>query len=201
VKTSKKGMDLRSAKSSGKLHWDTVTAACSVVIAVCALVVTSWQTAVTREHNRLSVLPSLNIYYRDESEDGEIGWVVENTGLGPAIIGKSVIWVDDAPIEGGISYKAWVEAVKQIGIPRKDVVVSGLAYKEVVQHGSQFPLLALKDDMENEQNRKQYISALWSRVHLEVCFCSFYGECWLDIGGEGLGTLECQESVRLDQIN
>jgi hypothetical protein len=54
----------------------------SLATAVCALVATIWQAAISRKHNRLSVRPMLTLYRREI--DGVI--TVKNNGSGPAII-------------------------------------------------------------------------------------------------------------------
>ena len=54
----------------------------SLATAVCALVATIWQAAISRKHNRLSVRPVLTLYRQEN--DGVI--TVRNNGSGPAII-------------------------------------------------------------------------------------------------------------------
>jgi len=62
----------------------------ALVTAVCALVATIWQAAITREHNKLSVRPVLTLYRREI--DGLIE--LKNNGVGPAIIQSLEIWKD-----------------------------------------------------------------------------------------------------------
>lgn len=54
----------------------------SLATAVCALIATIWQAAISRKHNRLSVRPVLTLYRQEN--DGVI--TVRNNGSGPAII-------------------------------------------------------------------------------------------------------------------
>jgi hypothetical protein len=200
-----------NSNTRDNISWSSVTAVCSVVIASCALFVTVWQINETREHNRLSVLPSLNIYHTGETDGGDRGWVVENTGLGPAIIGNSVILVDGKPVEGGISWTAWREVAKRLSISKEHVTLSGLDYKEVVQHGSEFPLIAIKNHID-KQKAGYALYALYEKVRVEICYCSFYGECRVLVvhgndrkealvvhGDEITEALVCEESIRLDK--
>jgi hypothetical protein len=66
----------------------------SLVVAVCALVVTVWQGVVTRRHNRLSVTPVLTLYRREI--DGIIS--VKNSGIGPALIVSQEVYFKGEPL-------------------------------------------------------------------------------------------------------
>ena len=67
----------------------------ALVVAVCALVVTVWQGAVTRKHNRLSVTPVLTLFRREI--DGII--TVKNNGIGPALIISQEVYFRGEPLE------------------------------------------------------------------------------------------------------
>ena len=64
----------------------------SLVVALCAMVVTIWQGAIARKHNRLSVRPVLTLYRR-EAVDGVI--YVRNNGSGPAIVTSYELYFKD----------------------------------------------------------------------------------------------------------
>ena len=93
--------------------WERTIGVCSVVIAVCALVATLWQEASSREHNRLSVRPILDIVIGLASDSSPAGVSLENRGVGPAIIRTSNVFRGDAPI-GSISTNTTVLFALQI---------------------------------------------------------------------------------------
>lgn len=74
----------------------------SVVISICALLLTMYQAWVTRKHNRLSVQPRLTTHLRIERDAAEeritrVIATLSNSGLGPAIIKSFEMLVNDKP--------------------------------------------------------------------------------------------------------
>jgi hypothetical protein len=74
----------------------------SVVISICALLLTMYQAWATRKHNRLSVQPRLTTHLRIERDAAEEGITrviatLSNSGLGPAIIKSFEMLVNDKP--------------------------------------------------------------------------------------------------------
>ncbi len=80
---------------------DPVQAA-TLIVAICALVVTVWQGVVTRKHNRLSVTPVLTLYRREI--DGIIA--VKNNGTGPALIISQEVYFKGEPLDEDAFQKA-----------------------------------------------------------------------------------------------
>lgn len=72
---------------------ETVVAICAVVIAVASLVVSVWQAFVTRQHNRHSVRPVLQLH-RGIHEGARSGIRLINAGLGPAVIVRTSVSLD-----------------------------------------------------------------------------------------------------------
>lgn len=66
----------------------------SLIIALCALIFTIWQTHIQRVHNRLSVKPHLFTFTtRDRNNDiARLQILLKNNGLGPAFINKFQIY-------------------------------------------------------------------------------------------------------------
>ena len=88
------------------------------------------------------------------------------------------------------------------------MTLTGLDYKEVVQHGSGFPLIAIKDHTD-KQTAGDALYALYEKVRVEICYCSFYGEWRVLVvhrndrkealvvhGDEITEALVCEESIR-----
>lgn len=66
----------------------------SLVIALCALGFTAWQTSVQRAHNRISVKPHLFSFTTRDKHDNmaRLQVLLINNGLGPAFINKFQIY-------------------------------------------------------------------------------------------------------------
>ncbi len=75
-----------------KLSSESVISMSAIVIAVASISISVWQGLETKKHNRLSVRPNLEIYFTRGSES--TGFLLINTGLGPAMIKDNAIWCD-----------------------------------------------------------------------------------------------------------
>jgi len=66
----------------------------SLIIALCALVFTIWQTYIQRAHNRLSVKPHLFTFTTKDRNNNlaRLQVLLKNNGLGPAFINKFQIY-------------------------------------------------------------------------------------------------------------
>ncbi|MBN1969777.1 MAG: hypothetical protein JXR48_13480 [Candidatus Delongbacteria bacterium] len=78
---------------------DRIISYSAIVIALASIIISIWQGIETRNHNRLSVTPRLNITYHAKSN--EIKFKVKNNGLGPALIRDCTISFD------GKKYKSY----------------------------------------------------------------------------------------------
>ena len=79
------------------MNSDNVLAVSGAVIAVAALAVSVYQSWVTRDHNRRSVRPLLRL--RLSLRTGQTAGIrLTNSGLGPALITKAMVWLDGKSI-------------------------------------------------------------------------------------------------------
>jgi hypothetical protein len=74
-----------------------VVAVSGVVIAVTALAVSTYQSWLSRDHNRRSVRPVLELRVRFRP-GGTAGLRLTNSGLGPAVLTATTVWLDGAPV-------------------------------------------------------------------------------------------------------
>lgn len=74
-----------------------VVAVSGVVIAVAALAVSTYQSWLSRDHNRRSVRPVLELrtHFRPGST---AGLRLTNSGLGPAVLTETAVWLDGARV-------------------------------------------------------------------------------------------------------
>ena len=75
-------------------HMEIFVSIASLVIALCALGFTAWQTSAQRVHNRISVRPHLfSFTTRDKKNNmARLQVLLINNGLGPALINKFQIY-------------------------------------------------------------------------------------------------------------
>lgn len=138
----------------------------ATIIAVIALATAVYQARLSRDQAKASVWP-----YLVQGNSGENGYsrIVQNVGLGPAIIRGFEVRVDGTPT------RDWTEVAAKLGIQptwrgkRSTTFRAGL----VVPTGTLVELVSLPDSNDIRLFRGQV-----HRVQTWVCFCSLYGDCW-----------------------
>ncbi len=143
-----------------------VVSASATVIAIVALSTAVYQARLSRDQAKASVWP-----YLIQGNSGNNGYsrIVQNVGLGPAVIRGFEVLVDGKPTRN------WTEAAAKLGISptwkgkRSTTFRAGL----VVPTGGLIELLNLPDTSD-----VRMIRSVADRLHTWVCFCSLYGDCW-----------------------
>jgi len=129
-------------------------AAASAVIAFCALGLTLWQGYIARRHNIMSVAPLLNSCIVCHVND-PFKIEISNGGLGPAIIKKFTIYVNDSEFDIG-EENLWERILTLIGVDVNSVKWVGQSHIEgdPIQAGKSALLLEIKpvNDIEGTIN-------------------------------------------------
>ena len=143
-----------------------IMSASATIIAMVALGTGLYQAKLSRDQARAAVWP-----YLISGNSGENGYsrIVQNVGLGPAIIGSFEILVDGKPMH------SWKEVADSLHVPigfkgsRSTTFRRGL----VVPVGANIHLIELPDSAD--------IALMRSHLdHLRsfICYCSLYDDCW-----------------------
>ena len=138
----------------------------ATMIAIIALATAVYQARLSREQAKASIWPYL--VQGNSSNDG-YSRIVQNVGLGPALIRGFEVLVDGRPT------RDWAEVAAKLGIhptwrgKRSTTLRAGL----VVPTGALIEILNLPDTADQRMMRGAV-------AHLQtwVCFCSLYGDCW-----------------------
>jgi hypothetical protein len=136
--------------------------------AICAVAVSLYQAALSREQQRASAWPSLsqsNSYVEGQPYTRQ----VENQGVGPARIRSFEVLVDGRPV------RDWDAAVKALtGKPNSELVYTSFGRGTVLPAGAARTLLRLPP---GDQARAFWVGAQ-TRLETVICYCSIYDECW-----------------------
>lgn len=65
------------------INWEKYTALSSMLVAVCALVISIWQSYSIQQHNKLSLRPYLEVEFNYD-QGGSWDLYIHNQGMGPA---------------------------------------------------------------------------------------------------------------------
>lgn len=142
-------------------HWSTLI---PIIVSLLALWIAYDQGAQTRLHNRLSVRPDLYVNFHSNNESAAFS--VGNTGLGPARIRWFKVLIDQAPVT------EWDEVMRRLQLDGK-YSFSVLYPGTVVSPGYRNEIFLVKDAMSGSKLIKAR-----DRIAVEICYCSFYDECW-----------------------
>ncbi|MBN2093128.1 hypothetical protein JW964_26125 [candidate division KSB1 bacterium] len=156
-----------------KISSDKILSLSAIIIALASVVVTIWEGAEIRKHNRLSVRPKLEIFFNHSSDENEMEWILCNNGIGPGIIKSSHIYVDDKeyPIHNGAVYYEIIDslAVGGITLAKFSSLNAGLAIKEgTIKFIVRFKL--------NSGISAEVLRKLHDRIKFEIKYESMYTE-------------------------
>ena len=146
-----------------RLSAETITAISAVVIGVCAIAVSVYETTLVRQQLKGSVWPYVDLGY-GFTEDG-FRYLMINNGVGPARVMHGVVRVDGQPVPD------WGTFFDRLGIPVERYITSTVSGRALAPNVP-FEILSLAGAP------AQALFMATERVTLEVCYCSVYEDCW-----------------------
>ncbi len=150
----------------------------AMLIAVAAVGVSLWVGYETRNHNRLSVMPQLEMDGQFAGRTEYDGFYVINKGIGPAIIKRYDVYFDHKRFEG-TKDEFFGKLHKRIGIPVLGQPVHlNLSLPHAVSVKETLPLYTYKPDW-SDNRYEQARNDLNNHVQIEIEYCSFYDDCKL----------------------
>ena len=148
----------------------------AVLIGVCALFVSLYETKLMREEQRAAVMPMLELsrsfYFEPDNEDTMDKWRLrlqtENVGIGPARIRDFRVTVDSEP------KASWDEAMRAL-LNQDEPVTYGQSSinRRTVPPERMIVMFDLAD-----RHLAPSIYKEFHRFDYEACYCSVFDECW-----------------------
>lgn len=155
---------------------DRLLSASAGVVAVSALVVSIYQTYITREQQKMSVWPYLTLAHSQSGGDtATYEFRVGNEGVGPALVGSVEVLADRKPRGswGAVAQAFGVSLSGGEGVQQS--YYSSFHRGSVVLPGTDKMLLSMRGPAS-----MTYWRAAQTRFRMRVCYCSLYGDCWLN---------------------
>jgi hypothetical protein len=156
----------------GLIRYETVIA---TLVGVCALFVSGYTAYVQRQQVRAAVWPILEY---NTSNDPNIRFTLDNTGVGPAIIRHVIVRVDGQPVLN------WYHALQKLLGPGFHGFSQSSMTGHVLSAGESMTILTPQgtdgnpltfhrpDALWNQMNKDRY------RISIEVCYSSTLGDNW-----------------------
>ena len=162
--------------SSGRTFAERVSAYVPIFISVLALSVAIYGSYQTRRHNRLSVKPFVHFNTFGAQGDPMIGLVIENTGLGPAVISDFTIFLDKEKLSN-VKSEEWKHVSQTLSelfhgqTPTYHWIGNGY----VLKAGESLSIYTISPDHVSDID--QFNRLFLGRLVVRVRVCSVYNEC------------------------
>ena len=164
------------SNSSRREFLDTALSVSAAVVALSALVVSAYQAKIAREQQKMSAWP--RVYMYNTGSNSNYGYIVQNVGVGPALVRSATLAVD------GRYLRTWTDVLAAAGVdttkldslgPTTTFITSSVRPGSVLLPGVTTELLRTQGQLA----RPVYQLFHSGRLRLRVCYCSVYRDCWV----------------------
>ena len=144
-----------------------------VVVGACALPLTVYGGCEDRRFKRLSVRPEIDLTVLFEKDWN--GWVMRNSGLGPARVRWFRVTMDEKPV------KDWVTLKTALPLPRGQFTFTNPYPDTILRQGERVALFGFPGDYPAVDKLRRSAG----RVEMSICYCSLYEDCWRATSASG----------------
>ena len=159
------------------LRADFIVALLAVVIGLCTMFVYIYQARIMSKQMHMAAWPYLETNFSTTNNSFTVN--VQNKGIGPAIIKKAYVVVDDVPYADtqsnidSITFR--ITGSKNILNGYTNLLGRVMAPNDVVQF----------IEVSDSSKIKVFLSAIRKhKVRIEICYCSVFDECWKASGSK-----------------
>lgn len=164
---------------------ELVVALSAILISTATLFVYIYQAGIMQSQQHTSVWPYVQWMYSNVGN--EFYLVVENKGIGPALIKEVKIKAD------GVEMGSTSELFKKVLNTRDFSFVNGTVEGIVLSPGEKVEMFHIYDSLyAREFDEKVFQHNATTTFELSICYCSVYNDCWQLIGGKVIEG-ECRE--------
>lgn len=157
--------------TSEQIAWDQILGISTVIIAVTAILFTWWQILILKKHNRLSVVPILDIEM-NLIPNNELDYRIINFGIGVAAIKKIEIIIDGNRHTIDTSQKV-NEILKILNINDIGIDAAIIHSEAYIKPGGYLKLFSYFKDNQNETEIIKFINAM-RNFQIEIKYESLY---------------------------
>jgi hypothetical protein len=171
--------------------FDRIASCSAIFIALLAMGAAIYEARVTREHQEISVWPSLTWYNTNLAKVGDrynnYGTYLKNNGIGPAIIKKITLKYEDK------EYANLGQILGKILPNKKDIFSTDKSVVKVILPGREI-MLVTTNFTKSEQMKFDELGR--NNIESEICYCSLYNTCWLLSGDEHASIKNCDQELK-----
>lgn len=161
-----------------------------IFISVLALVATFWQACETREHDELSLTPSVRYLEESRPTSPKVRVFLVNKGIGPAILSQQAVFIDNQSVELIHPFDKLRQKIDQSfpGLFCAPPEWEGLGDGSMIGPGETIPLFSTTVDNITDiaAFRKLIEARLTIRIHAKSVYLRDYGDLYSGGGSAGL---------------
>jgi hypothetical protein len=175
------------------VKWDAVAAIIASLVGFLALLVAGYTAYVQRytaEIQNKQVQAQVWPYLISGNNDLTQSLVVDNKGVGPAIVRSVQVWM------GGKPQRDWNQLVANMGLPPHSFLQSTIN-RDVLSPGEELQVIRFRD----KALWLRFKAAASNRMAMDICFCSTLGECWISSNKNLIGPPSMPLQLRVKQVD
>ena len=146
------------------IRWDALAAIIASLVGLLALIVAGYTAYIQRQQVRAQVWP----YLISGNNDLTQSLVVNNKGVGPAVVRSVQLWINGKP------QSDWNRVVANMGLPPHQFFQATINH-DVLSPGEELQIIRFPD----KALWQRFKTAASNRMAMDICFCSTLGECWI----------------------
>ena len=136
----------------------------AVLLSLCGLFVSIYETSLERQEQRASVWPRVLVAPRLSGDSVRV--IVSNNGIGPARVRAAAVE------HNGEHVSSWREMMKRLDL--QGSVSTQLLNERVLSPDSEIDAFSIED------STRSLRSSIWfGDLDITLCYCSVYEECWV----------------------
>jgi hypothetical protein len=176
-----------------QVRWDAVAAIIASLVGFLALLVAGYTAYVQRytaEIQNKQVQAQVWPYLISGNNDLTQSLVVNNKGMGPAIVRSVQVSMGDKPQQD------WNQIVADMGLPPHSFFQATIN-RDVLSPGEELQIIRFSD----KALWQRFKSAAFNRMGIDICFCSTLGECWISSNKNLIGPPSMPLQLRVKQVD
>ena len=146
------------------IRWDALAAIIASLVGLLALIVAGYTAYIQRQQVRAQVWP----YLISGNNDLTQSLVVNNKGVGPAVVRTVQLWINGKP------QSDWNRVVANMGLPPHQFFQATINH-DVLSPGEELQIIRFPE----KALWQRFKTAASNRMAMDICFCSTLGECWI----------------------
>src|SRR5690348_1961317 len=185
--------DKQNGRLRREIRWDAVAAIIASLVGFLALLVAGYTAYIARytanvqlKQVQAQVWPYLIVGNNDLTQS----LVVDNKGMGPAIVRSVQVRIDGKP------QRNWNQLVATLGMSKHHFAQTTVN-QYVLSPGEQLQAIRFPD----KDLWQQFHDAAMNRLSVDICYCSTLGECWVSRNGNVIGPASMALQLQVKRVD